>query len=289
MFDETQRLSEDECIALFRSLFPGGLRDPALVLELAPEGWERSPWVKIAHPDPETALEEQLRLKRNLDRLTRSSKSDPDPEPEPTLDDILADWKEQPIEPEEECGRLLGYALWDIFSDNHEVIYRDGRIVDIGSFRGAAGFISDFLEFTYRSHIATPDERIEGALRSDYMDFYMGSAFIGHRADLTAIYEYIFRLLKRRRCDWRYSFPRIYLLRFDQQEKEDPADQPYSPSESFAKEAERREAEERDQEMQRQLDESASQTREELLANPPKTVLAYREVYHKDPLRWPEG
>lgn len=34
--------------------------------------------------------------------------------------------------------KLLGLCLWDVFSDNHDVIAADGRVVHLGSFRGSA-------------------------------------------------------------------------------------------------------------------------------------------------------
>jgi hypothetical protein len=40
---------------------------------------------------------------------------------------------------------LVGLCLWDTFSDNHEVIAADGRLSDIGSFRGAGAFIDEHL------------------------------------------------------------------------------------------------------------------------------------------------
>ena len=42
-------------------------------------------------------------------------------------------------------GYLIGLCLWDILSDNHDLILPDGRVVHLGSFKGAAGLISDFV------------------------------------------------------------------------------------------------------------------------------------------------
>jgi hypothetical protein len=39
----------------------------------------------------------------------------------------------------------VGLCLWDTFSDNHEVIAADGRLADIGSFRGPGAFIDEHL------------------------------------------------------------------------------------------------------------------------------------------------
>ena len=51
--DETLRLSEDECLALFRGLFPNGLSGADVFAELAPDGWEKSPLLAAFHPSPE--------------------------------------------------------------------------------------------------------------------------------------------------------------------------------------------------------------------------------------------
>ena len=63
--------------------------------------------------------------------------------PEPTVEDVRRDYRPVPIEQDEEVTELVARCLWDIFSDNHEVIAPDGRIVDIGSFRGASAFLDE--------------------------------------------------------------------------------------------------------------------------------------------------
>lgn len=39
---------------------------------------------------------------------------------------------------QEEVTELVGMYLWDIFSDNHDVIAAVARVADIGSFRSAS-------------------------------------------------------------------------------------------------------------------------------------------------------
>jgi hypothetical protein len=58
---------------------------------------------------------------------------------------------------------LVAMCLWDVFSNENEVVDPDGQPVDIGSWRGAAGFLADQLNHE------------SGESRCDYMDFYMGS------------------------------------------------------------------------------------------------------------------
>lgn len=80
-----------------------------------------------------------------------------------------------------------------MFSNNHDVIAADGRIVHLGSFRGSAGMISDFFQGTAGGENNGEDwwgDRGEG-----YMDFYMGKCRIGRRADLTPVYWLIYRRL----------------------------------------------------------------------------------------------
>ena len=134
-------LSENEAYAFLGSLLRGGLKDPALIAELCPEGWENSPLFACYYPTPRMRYEESLKWSRNFKRL--------------------------------------GLCLWDIFSNNHEVIAADGRFVDLGSFRGSAGVVSDF----YESLPALDDADLRDADGSGYMDFYMGTYCLGKRAE----------------------------------------------------------------------------------------------------------
>jgi hypothetical protein len=68
-----------------------------------------------------------------------------EPRPEPTLDDVRCGYETSPVNEEEEVTDLVGLCLWDVCSDNHEVIAADGRVADIGSFRGAGRFLDEYL------------------------------------------------------------------------------------------------------------------------------------------------
>ena len=85
---------------------------------------------------------------------------------------------------------MVGRALWDVFSDNHDVIAPDGR------------------EAVW----------LHG--------FYMGTIWINDRADLTPVYAMIFRRLATHGYDWEYAFPRIHAIDFgrDRDETADLAD-----------------------------------------------------------------
>ena len=77
--------------------------------------------------------------------LRRAEDERPVP-PKPTLDEIAGDFRERPIEVEPEVRELVGQCLWDVFSDGHEVVsLEDGRVLDLGSFRGSGGFLAEYL------------------------------------------------------------------------------------------------------------------------------------------------
>lgn len=281
--NERPRLTDAELKAFFDWLFPHGFAGADVLAELAPEGWEKSPLLACFHPSPEQAFQEALQMHRNLEGLVRARREhEPDnpeltPKPEPTLEGMRAEWQDTPVKAMEETTELVGLCLWDVFSDNHEVIAADGRVVDIGSFRGAAGFIAE--------RVSGPNE---DSWNMDYCQFYMGTIWIGQRADLLPVYRMIFRRLKGLGADWVYHFPEIHVVEFP-----DPADEPvppheYSPSEAFAKEQEARERQEKLERFRAELAEGNAQARQEALDRPPRaTVRAYQEVFGRDPRGWP--
>src|SRR5581483_9378380 len=61
--------------------------------------------------------------------------------------DQLEDWHsaDDPVEHSRNVAELVGRCLWDIFSNQHEVIAPDGRLIELGSFRAAGGFLADYL------------------------------------------------------------------------------------------------------------------------------------------------
>jgi hypothetical protein len=70
--------------------------------------------------------------------------------------------------------------------------------------RSAAGFIADHLNRQPKA----------GECCYDYLDFYMGTFAVSQRADLTPVYEMIFRRLKETPFTWRYRFPEVGLVDF---------------------------------------------------------------------------
>ena len=274
------RYSDAELEAEFERLFPHGFAGADMVAELAPEGWENSPLLAINHPSVEQCYQEAVRSHSNLCSLRRPDDKRPLP-PEPTRDEVAAGFKETTINTEREVRELVGQCLWDVFSDSHEVVAADGRLLDLGSFRCSGGFLADVL-----------NREIE-ARQYDYLDFYMGTIWVSQRADLTPVYAMIFRRLKSREHDWIYHFPRLYAINMRPlQAALDGRNEPdwlnYSPSEALAKE---REEQDRDRELadfRESLDDGYREAVEEALKRPPPvTVRAYEAVYRRFPQGWP--
>ena len=285
MHDEQKpRLSDGELHALFDRLFPHGFAGADVLAEVAPDGWERSPLLACFHPSVERVFEESVQLHRNIEALrnARNRGDSPQqacevPSSEPTLEEVRSEYQAKPVRSDEELTELVGLCLWDVFSDNHDVIVADDRVADIGSFRGAGAFLDEHLT-------DTRDTWQEG----DYLRFYLGTIWIAARADLTPAYAMIFRRLRTLGADWVYHFPRLGLVDLGALRDEEESLTRYSPTEALAAE---RAARQRDAEVARfrsGLDEMNAHAREEAMDRPaPATVCAYRQVYGRDPRGWP--
>ena len=289
-------LSDKEAFDFLGTMFPGGLQDGSLVAELCPEGWEESPLFACFHPSQEQRYRENLDFSRNLRAVTagmrkrKAGDAEPAPEEPPmTYGEFLTKHSEESsrLADEDRIGEpanLIGLCLWDVFSDNHDVIAAAGRIVHLGSFRGSAGMISDFFQGAAGGESDGEDwwnDRGEG-----YMDFYMGTSWMVRRADLTPVYRLIFRRLKSLGADWRYEFPRIHIFDFGNYEADDSL--PYDPSAALQREEDRRKRAAETTRMRKQLDRDASAAmRQARTGPPPPTVRAYQEVYGKFPRGWP--
>lgn len=298
--------SEAECIEEFHRLFPQGLAGEDVLAEIAPAGWEKSPLTSAFHPTLDQVYEEAVGFHENLENLPWSKAGDKkEKRPAPTREEIAAEFEETPIEPRHECAQLVGECLWDIFSDNHEVVAPDRRVLDLGSFRASAGFIADFAKPDLKPFELPelPPELSKFSLKlpegfppidMSYMQFYMGSSRTARRTDLAPIYHMIFRRLKARGHDWVYHFPELHIVDMrplkEQMDEEagEKSWESYDPSESFGKEAEEAEHDREIDEMREKL---AEGHREAIEASrdkpPPRTVLAYRAVYGRFPQGWP--
>ncbi len=275
--DEVDRYSDDECERAFIQLFPHGPAGQDVLREIAPKGWEQSPLLAVFHPSLHQVYDESVRLHRNVQSFPWRDTQQP-PRPAPTREEVAKTYLQTPIDTEVEVRELVGKCLWDIFSDNHEVVAADERIVDIGSFRGAGGFIAAWLN------------RQTDTRAYDYMDFYMGTIWIAQRADLTPVYAMIFRRLKARGYNWRYAFPKLGLVdmrplrdAWDEHTANTGDAEPISvPDEEEAEEQRASALAELHESLDRAHREAIDAARQE---PPPTTVEAYHSVYG----RWPEG
>lgn len=199
----------------------------------------------------------------------------------PLVDRGAAEFKERPLRVR--WLSFLGDVLWDVFSDNNDVVGPSGERYDLGSFRGSGGFIADHLNDRLASEGSD-----EGRGWFDYLDFYMGTLGLFGDGELdeqgSPFYVRVFERLRERGCDWQYAPPAIGLVRFDQpdEEADDPAR--YDPNAALAAQAERGRKEEQLGEFARQLAEANAEAFERAVREPPLVVRAYREVYGEWPV-----
>jgi hypothetical protein len=280
---DTNSYSDAELHTEFDRLFPHGSAGPDVVQELAPGGWATSPLVAVFHPSVDQLYKEALVMHGNLECLRRPDDHRPR-SPEPTREAIEREYRARPIEPEAEVRALVGQCLWDLFSDNHEVVaVEDGRVLDLGSFRCAGGVLADVAN------------RQTGTAQYDYMDFYLGTISVSQRADLTPVYAMIFRRLRRCGLDWIYHFPWLYAVdlrplkeALDQDHQRAPEWLNDSPSEALAREEEQKKHDRELAELRESLDAGYREAVEEALgAPPPSTVRAYQAMYGHFPRGWP--
>jgi hypothetical protein len=262
------RHSDDACTQLLTRLL---LPPSDLLTALAPDGWERSPLVLICHPTEEQCRSELESWRRNSSPLRGGIDTSSQ------TDEQTVDVPETPVEPEREVVDLIGAILWDVFSDNHSVVDDHGTEFDLGSFRGSAGFIAESINNTYPS--------LDRGL--GYLDFYMGTWHSARRADLRPVYRWVFSRLREAGCNWRFTFPRVYLFSVGHEpQSDDPLT--YDPSEAVRAALEEDERAKATRKLQEDLERSHQDAVEEARNAPPPTiVLAYRDVYGAFPVGWP--
>jgi len=177
-------------------------------------------------------------------------------------------------------GHLVGLCLWDILSDNHDLILSDRRVVHLGSFRSAAGIISDF---------AAGERSIGFRSGEEYLDFYMGTWAIKNRNALKPIYRHIFSRLRECGVDWKYSFPRLHVIRFEPKEEHTGENfESYDSSASFAAGQKEQAENEQYARVQEELEKLHQESIELARSKPPPvTVQAYFEVFGNWPSGWP--
>jgi hypothetical protein len=256
MFPEKQH-TDDECNELLIKIFHG-YHD--FLKTQIPDGWRKSDYINFFHPTAEQQWNEHKSMNETWNRISKD-KEEKEEKPLTEFHQDLSDLNE-----EKEPIMLLGYCLWDIFSENHSVIDQDGVEYDLGSFRGCAGTIADFINDIYKQK-GEPSNL-------DYMDFYMGTIGRRNRGDLQPVYEYIFSVLKQEGLDWHYFFPRLGIFNFRQETQPSPED--YSPEKAMAEELKNKEIED----LKKKFDDDFKASYEEAkYKKPPATVIAYRKIY----------
>lgn len=177
--------------------------------------------------------------------------------------------------------RFAGLIIWDIFSNNHEVILQDGTVANIGSWRGSGRVIGDVLNGMELSKV-----------EYGYLDFYMGT-FLEDSVDdeiLVPYYRRAFDLLKILQCDWDYSFPGTYLISpvssASKSEEVDKVD--YDPQVFAEKELAAAKKKAELDKFRQLLDDIEDEEKEDALyKRPPAIIRAYKEEFGHWPDGWP--
>lgn len=277
------RLTDAELHVLFERLFPHGFAGADVLAETAPEGWEHSTLLACFHPPMERVFQERLQFHRNLEELRnarreRGRAGDDASRPEPMLDEVRGAYQAQPVRQDEELTELVGQCLCDLFSHNHEVTVADGRVADIGSFRGAGAFLDEYL---------TGNRNTWG--EGDYPPFYLGTIWIAGRADLTLVYAMIFRRLKTLGADWIVHFPELGPVDLTSLHADHrlPSTN-YSVSEAAVAELKAQQRRAEVQQFCADLADMNARARVKVMdRRPPAAVRAYHQVYGRDPRGWP--
>lgn len=257
----SNRLTEAELNEFFDRLFPGGFAGVDVIEEIAPGPWGRSPLFNCFHPTPDAVVECQMRWHESVQEFRRLNGLPSLPSSsEPTLAGLLEEWDATPVHVPAEVANIVATCLWDIFSNNNRVTAADGRVVDIGTSRSAYGFLEA------RSGISVKWE--------DEHNVPYSLLWVSRRVGLGPVFRMIFRRLKGLGADWRYTFPRWYLMGMDQGAIGKPATD--SVSDAFAKAQEEGEDENHNTAVRKALEEP-----------PPILIQSYEAVFGLIPSGWP--
>ena len=116
--------TDAECQTLFASLFSEGFAGKDVLEDIAFEGWLNSTLHFIFHPTLEQVHWERVQLHRKL-RDWPWFPTDGLDEPEPTLEEVHADYQASPVDSMREVRELIAMCLWDVFSNENDVVDRD--------------------------------------------------------------------------------------------------------------------------------------------------------------------
>lgn len=111
-------------------------------------------------------------------------------------------------------------------------------------------------------------------------------------ADLTPVYELIFRRMRHIGLSWRYAHPRLYAIDLgslpNPAEDDVPEALGYNPTGSFWRERQLAERQTERAEFQKDLDDAyRASVHDAYVGPPPATVRAYQRVYGRNPDGWP--
>lgn len=268
---EYKELPQDVCEALLIELFES---IPELLQTVGPNGFTNSPLALVFHPTPEQQYKEYCQMSENIAHLQRARKKQEEITPVESFEEFVKGLKNEPVEEQYEIVHIVGDCIWKIFSNNHTVFNENAESYHLGSWRGSGGFIADVINNLQ----LVPDKSF------DYMDFYMGGIFRHERADLTPVYEFIFKKLKAKNLDWEYSFPRMGLVSFHKEDDEKEDIKSYNPEEAVKKQLEKEQRQRETEKLQQQFDDIyKSEYEEARYQKPSQEVAAYYNVYHHYP------
>jgi hypothetical protein len=265
--------STTDCENLFQTLFPNGFANPDVMHSIAPNGWENSPFV-LPVPTLEEAYE-TAKAHKSLENLMARINSEPQTDME-SFEDFTLHYTPVIIDPTIALQDLVGSCVWDVFSDNNDVV-KDNKRYHLGSFRGSAGFIADWL-----------NQKSEKEY--EYMDFYMGTSVKDDEdADFMPVYLWIFKQIKQAGCDWVFNFTELRLVDMSSEKNQTPDKlENYDPNNAMAQELKQQEEQKAKDDFKSKIEDMNAKARENALYKPPPQVVqAYKAVFGEYPKGWP--
>jgi hypothetical protein len=274
MTDFENRLDEQVCEDYFEKMFGGNI-------------WTQASLAAILFPNKDYKQSEAYKQFNEDNREKTGDETDPDYlEEQKSLEDLLKacdfqmmkDFYQEMIDRNrrerykrtdlEFLARYLGDCLWGVFSNNHSVVTQEDVEFNIGSWRGAGGFIADFIN----KHIHKKS--------FDYLHFYLGHSnyFDSTHAEAKAGFQFVFSKLKAFDFDWHYEYPSMGVVDFSQQDESDL--EAYDSTEKVEKEIAK-------QNLADALDTINHERKKEIMNAPtPPIIIAYANVFGKYPEGW---
>jgi hypothetical protein len=265
-----------ECEELFNELFPDGFATAEIMATVAPDGWEKTGYAAYV-PTIQQAYDAEKARKslQHLMACITAGKMTP-PEPFENFATFEENYQAPTPNPFIDLQETVGNCLWDIFSDNNDVV-RQHKKYHTGSFRGSAGFIAEWLNKISEKQY-------------DYMNFYMGNTAKADAAcNFIPVYQLIFSRLKQAGCNWVFNFNELSLINLAQPKAEEAiAPQDYDPNKALEASLKAQAAEKEREELRAKLDDLNAKAKEDALYKaPPQAVQAYQLVFKKFPVGWP--